>query len=468
MFLLSNILFPLVTFSYVARILGPEGYGKIQFIYVFAYYFVLIAAIGIPIYGIREIAKVRHDKIRLSKLFSELFFINIISTLLLLTIYLCVIYSFNWFQEDIVLYLVGGLVVFAGFSNLDWYYNGVEQFRFLATRSIIIKAISLIALFLFVRTKSDTIIYFLIIIFSIIGNNIWNLLKIRKLITFRFKQLNLKKHIPVLLTLFGATISISIYTLIDTLLLGFLADDASVGFYSAAVKINKITIPLVIALGIVLIPKITQSFENKDNNLLQSLIDKSFSFICLLGIPMSFGLFIFAPEFILVLSGEEFSAAILTMQITAPLAIIIGLAHLFGFQLLIPAGLEKKYLYATLAGMTVSVILNLLLISSFKDKGAAIATLTSEIVVTFISFYYVNKKMKLAFNWSLVLKSMIASLIFLPIAFILRTYQTDVIVRLFLAISSSAFFYFMIQTYIFKNIYIKEAYRSIHTQFFRK
>lgn len=461
LFLLSNILFPLVSFSYAARILGPEGYGKIQFVMVFAQYFVLVAALGIPIFGIREIAKARDDQQQLNKLFSELLFISVSTTLIVLGVYLGIIFSFNWFQADLTYYLLGGLLVFAGFSSIDWYYNGVEQFRFLSIRSITIKAIALIALFLFVQTKNDLINYFLIVIFSTVGNNVWNLLKIRKRISFRFDELNFKKHIPVLLTLFGTTISISIYTVVDTLLLGFLADDVSVGFYTAAVKINKMTIPLVLALGTVLIPRIAQSIANNDKNLLQSLTDKSFSFICLIGIPMSFGLFVFAPEFVLVLSGDEYSNAILTMQITAPLVILIGFGHLFGFQLLIPAGLEKKYLYATLAGMTISVVLNLLLISSFKDKGTAIATVAGEILVSFISFYYVNKIMKLNIQWSLALKSMIASSIFLPIAYLLRAYPMDIIIRLLLAIIGSSFFYFMIQIYIFREKQLKEVYSNM-------
>lgn len=461
------MLFPLVTFAYVSRILGPEAYGKIQFIFTFAQYFVVVAAIGIPVYGIREIAKVRHDKALLSKLFSELLLINIITTLLLLTAYFGLIFTVDWFQDDQNLYLLGGLLVFAGFSTLDWFYNGVEQFRFLSIRSITIKTLSLIALFIFVRTRNDLVFYFLILIFSIIGNNIWNLIKIRKLITFRFKQLHLLHHLPVLFTLFGTLVSISIYTVLDIVLLGFLSDDISVGFYSAALKINKIAIPIVFALGTVLIPKITQSIENNDRLQLQTLINKSFSYIVILGIPISIGLFVFAPEFILALSGPEFASATITMQITAPLAIIIGLGHLFGFQLLIPSGLEKKYLMATIAGMLISVALNLLLISSLKDKGAAIAIMGGEITVTFISFYWVNKKMNIAIEWRLALKAILATLIFFPIAYFLRMYEMNTIIRLMLAISASTFFYFAIQFYLFKDVQLKRLYKGLLDYIFK-
>lgn len=159
LFLLSNLLFPLISFSYASRILGPEAYGKVQFVLVFAQYFVLVAAMGIPIFGVREIAKLRHDKNLLTNKVSELLIINIISSVFLMVVYIIIILSFGWFQEDFQLYLLGGLIVLTGFSTLDWFYNGVEQFHFLSIRSIVIKSISLIALFLFVKTKDDFILY---------------------------------------------------------------------------------------------------------------------------------------------------------------------------------------------------------------------------------------------------------------------------------------------------------------------
>lgn len=466
LFLLSNLLFPLITFSYISRIIGPEGYGKIQFIIAFTQYFIVIAALGIPIFGVREIAKVRNNKDQLSKLFSELVIIHIIFTIILLSIYLITIFTFNWFNDDINLYLLGGLLVFAGFSTLDWFYNGLEEFKYLSIRSIIVKSISLIALVVFVKTPNDLIPYFLIVIFTIILNNLWNLIKANSFISFTTKKINLYRHLPVLFTLFGTTLSISIYTILDTLLLGFIADEVSVGYYTAALKINKIAIPFITALGVVLIPRITQCIEKNDTIQLQSLFEKSFSYIIFLGIPISFGLFLYAPEFILSVSGEKFSKAILTMQITAPLIVLIGLGHLFGFQLLIPAGLEKKYLNATIIGMIISVILNVLLIHSFKDKGTAVATTTGELFVSLISFYYVIKYFKLKINWTLFFKSVISCILFIPIAYFLRLYDIDVVFRLILAIFFSASTYLFIQFYIFKEPDLKTIIQNALRQKF--
>lgn len=412
---------------------------------------------GIPIFGVREIAKIGKDKKLLSKVLSELLIINIISSVLLLAIYLVLIFSVPWFQDDLQLYLLGGLIVLSGFSTLDWFYTGVEQFQFLSLRSIVVKSLALVALFVFVKTKEDLILYFFVVLFSILANNLWNLMGVRSYLNLRIKELNFKAHIPALLTLLGTTVSISIYTVVDTLLLGFMADNTSVGYYSAAVKINKIAIPIVTVLGAVLIPQITQSLANENTQRLNTLVNKSFSFICLIGIPIAFGLFIFAQEFIVSISGAEFSSATLTMQITAPLALLIGFGHLFGFQLLIPAGLEKKYLIATVVGMTLSIILNLLLINSLKDKGTAIATIAGEFAVTVVAFYFVYNKMKVFINWSLALKAIFACVTFIPLAYFLRIYISDTIIRLLIAIPVSAGFYFLIQTIAFKNPLIYEG-----------
>ncbi len=454
-FILSNILFPIISFSYTARILGPEGIGKVQFIITFAQYFVMVAALGIPVYGIREVAKARGDQNRLNKLFSELLCINVITSLVLLIVYIFIISFAAWFHQDLSFYVFGGILVFFGFSTLDWLYVGLEKFSFLSFRSISIKVLALIALFLFVRRPEDLIVFFLISVFSMLGNNIWNLINLNGLVTIRFRQLALKKHLPVLLILFSTSIAISIYTLIDTLLLGFLADNQAVGYYTAAIKITKIGIPLVASLGTVLIPQISQSFDAGNQMLTQSLTDKSFSFICLLGIPISFGLFIYAPEIMRVFSGNQFMDAIPTMQIAAPLVFLIGLGSIFGTQLLIPSGNEKGYLYATIFGLVISLVLNLALISAFRDKGTAVATVVSELAVSAVSFYFVNRKMKLKFDWTLCLKALGACLIFIPIALLVRCFEISEFLRLSFALVLCAGLYFGVQVFVFKETLVR-------------
>lgn len=457
LFILSNILFPVITFSYAARVLGPEGIGKVQVVLSFAQYFVLVAALGIPAYGVREVAKAAGDPAKLSRLFSELMMINLLTTLFLLVIYFVVISAFGWFHPDIELYYVGGALVLSGFLTIDWFYNGTEQFRFLSLRSVAIKTVSLAALVLFVRTPGDLLIYLLINVLSVAVTNLWNLLNLPVKIKLRFRNLELKKHMTGLIILFSTTLAISMYTVVDTLILGFLAGEQSVGFYTAAIKINKIMIPVIASLGVVLIPKITRSLASGDQAALRMQTNQSFAFICLLGIPVSAGLLIFAPEIMILFSGTGFTDAIPAMQMTASLAFIIGLGHLFGLQLLIPGGYEKKYLLATIFGMATSLLVNILLIPEFREKAAASAIVLSEVVVTGISFYFVNRLFSLKFNWLLVIKAILACLIFIPVAVLLREIFSGPAIRLVIAVISSAGLYFLIQFTVFRDKHVREA-----------
>ncbi|MFA6127001.1 MAG: flippase [Bacteroidales bacterium] len=457
LFILSNILFPVVTFSWAARVLGPEGIGKVQVVLNFAQYFVLIAALGIPAYGMREVAKVVGDPTKLSRLFSELLVINLLTTFVLCTIYFIVISSIGWFQPDIHLYYLGGALVLSGFLTIDWFYTGSEQFRYLSLRSVIIKSISLVALILFVRTPHDLIIYLFINVLATITTNLWNLLNLPVKIKIRLRKLELRKHMPGLLILFGTTLVISMYTVMDILLLGFLTDNRSVGFYTAAIKISKIMIPLIASLGVVLIPKITRSLAEDDMKSLNTLTGQSFAFICLLGVPVSAGLLVFAPEIMLLFSGSGFTEAIPVMQMTSALALIIGLGHLFGLQLLVPGGYEKKYLYATILGMITSLVINLTLIPVIREKGAALAIVLSEAVVTGMAWYYVKKLLPLKFNWSLILNAVLACLVFIPVAILLRKLIPGPVLRLTLAVVVSAGFYFLIQIAVFREKHVREA-----------
>jgi len=451
LFIVSNILFPMLTFAYAARVLGPAGIGKVQVVMSFAQYFVMIAALGIPTYGIREVARVAGDQKKLSELFSELLTINLITTILLAIVYYILIFTIGWFQSDLPLFCLAGAIVLSGFLTIDWFYNGSEFFRHLSLRSVLIKTLSLIALILFVKTPQDLLIYLLINILTVLVANLWNLFSLPVKLKIHFRNLELKKHIPGLSVLFATTIAISIYTLADTLLIRFLADDQTVGLYTAAIKINKIIVPVIAALGMVLIPKLTRSIETGDTTSLNTMAGQSFAYICLLGVPVSAGLLIFAPEIMLVFSGSGFISAIPAMQITAGLALIIGLGHLFGLQLLIPGGYEKKYLVATMAGMVVSIMINLLLIPNYGESGAAIAMILSEIAVTLVCFVYVRKYFTLKFNWIQIFQAVIASLFFIPIAVLLRNAIAEPALRLTFAVLTCILIYFAFQILVFRD-----------------
>lgn len=464
---ITNILFPILSFPYASRILGPVGIGKVQLTITFSQYFGLFAAFGIPVYGMQQIAKYRNNESALSKTYSELMSINIITSIFITLLYLIIISVFPFFENGYNLYIISSIIVFLGFTSIDWAYSGLEEFKIITIRSVIIKSLSLFLLYLLVKKESDYIYFLLINIFSLLGNNFISLFYFRKKVKFVYREINLIKHLRPLFFIFASTIAASMYTYLDTILLGFLTNEKSVGYYTAAIKLTKISIPLITAAGVVFIPKfaIELNAENKEN--IQKLLNHSWHYIVFFSVPIFIGLFVFSEEFILLLSGAEFSDAIITMKILSSLPLIIGLGYFFGFQILIPMGKNKEMFYSVISGMIISLILNFYLINIFKENGTALASVITELFVTSFYLYYVNKNFNYTYDWKLIIKCFTSCVLFFPISLLLTKINLALAYELIISIILSAVSYFAIQFLIFKDKFILEYISVIRNKFIK-
>jgi O-antigen/teichoic acid export membrane protein len=214
--------------------------------------------------------------------------------------------------------------------------------------------------------------------------------------------------------------------------------------------------PIIISLATVLLPGISRSIANQDKEILNQQMDSSFAFITLLGIPVSAGLLVFAPEFLQVFTGPQYRDAVPAMQITAGLAFIIGLGNIFGLQLLVPGGFRKQYMVSTLFGVVISLGLNILLIRTLRETGAAIAMIAAETAVTVVSFYFVRKLIPIHFNWNLILQSVLICLLFLPVAWLVRMWDTTFVIRLITEVILCATLYFAFQILILRERHLIE------------
>ena len=458
---ITNILFPILSFPYASRILGPEGIGKVQMSSTLAQYFGLIAALGIPIYGMQEIARVRNDKKALSQVFSELFSIYFICSVLVAIVYLLVILYFPYFKENNALFLYAGIIVLLGFTTVDWFYAGLEEFKIIAIRSISIKIIALLLLYSFVKERSDYLYFLFITLFSMMGNNLIGIYYLHKRTSLSIRDLNLKKHIVPLFFIFSTTMAASMYTYLDTVLLGFLSNNKSVGLYTAAVKLTKIAIPFITAASFVLIPRFAIHTQQNNQQAHQELLHKSWHYIVFFSIPISVGLLVNAPEFVMVFSGVQFVEAITAMQMMAFLPFFIGLGYFFAFQILVPLGKNKEMLYAVLVGMVLSLLMNFSLIPYWQEKGAAIANLITEIVVTAVYLYFIQKIFAFKYHWNLIVKSLVCCVFFYPIVLLLRHFQTENLIVLLASIILSALSYFSMQWLIFKDLFLLEIGKAL-------
>lgn len=416
---LSRVIFPLITAPYIARVLEPEGVGLFNFASTYANYFALFAVLGVPTYGIREISKKRDDRDSMEKLVSELMTISIFSTLIASVLFILSLFLIPQLTVNKTLFLVAGIILYLAPLRIDWYYSGLERFGYITARALIIRFLSLIAMFIFVKNRNDLLIYMLIYTLGTIGGDLWNLyILLKDGIKPRIKLSGLKKHISPLFVLFASTIAISIYTILDTLMLGFMTSYQEVGYYNSATHISKAILVIVTSLSAVAIPRV--ALYAKENNIeaVNALISKSCSIVSFLALPLTIGIICISPVFVPLFFGEAFRGAIIPLMIISGVIVAIGFNNLTGIQILIGMGYDKLFLRAVLAGSVLNLILNLIMIPFIGASGAAISSVCAESLILLITYIYIRRETEIRFVniKSDIIKATCGSILFIPVS----------------------------------------------------
>ena len=381
---LINVGYPIVSFSYIARIFGPQVYGSVVFAGSLAAYFALVACLGLPVYGSREIARVRDDPRRCNTLYSELLLINALSSAFFFLCYFGLFFFVHKIQEDVPLFALFGLSIILNAFSIDWLFQGLENYAIIAMRNFIFRSLSLILIFVLIHKKSDYLQFAAISVISTLGTNLMNLIASRKHVRLSFSGMDVRRHARPLLAIAGTVVMVSVYSNFDNVLLGFLADDTHVGYYGAAARIVRIVVFCVTAIGAVVIPRYSYYIEKKMREEYDMLAKKSVRLMYLLACPAMAGLFILAPTIVHVLAGSQFSHAIPTLRIMVPIIFIIGLSNYIGWQVLFPRGKELLLFFATSCAALVDIALNLVLVGHFKNNGTAVALVAAETTVLII------------------------------------------------------------------------------------
>lgn len=450
---ITQVLFPLIIFSYVARVIEPIGIGKVAFVESICRYAILIAALGIPIYGVREVAKLKEDKIKLSKLCSELITIHFISSLLISFVYLIMVSTTSKLSDHLNFYLIGLVMIFSNIFSIEWYFQGIGDFKFITIRTLIVRIVMTILVFFMVTKPEHSFNFFLLTVFTNLIISIINLWHANKQLAIKltFQIKNLKQHFKPLLLIFSTTISISIYVLLDTIMLGFLSDEKAVGFYSMALKISKIPMLFVGAIGLVLIPQLSFSFSNKDYGRFNMLIAKSINFVITFSFPIIFYIVSVSDELIHVFAGEQFLGASLSLKILSTLVLLIGLSNIFGMQILTPMGKDKYLTYSVVFGTVFSLSLNYILIPIYQEIGAVITNVITEIIVTGMTFYFASKFIKLDLKYTFIIKSFLFSIPFYFFSSLISKFTINNITILIGTTVLAGFYFLIMQFYLLKN-----------------
>lgn len=436
----SSILFPLITFPYVSRVLGPTGTGAVAMGTSLVSYFTMVAMLGVPTYGIRACSQVRDDKKKLSKTVQELLIINLFMALISYIAFFIALWLVPSFREESTLYTICSIAIILNVICVNWVYQALEEYSYITFVSVLFKALGLALMFLLVRNSGDVLWYGLVTVVSSFGSAIFNFIRLRKLIDLHpCRPWNFRRHLYPIFTFFFMSVATTVYTNLDTVMLGVMKNNEVVGYYNAAIKIKTILVTLVTSLGTVLLPRLSYYYEQGKETEFLSLVSKAFSFVLLFSIPCCIYFSVYARPVVEFLSGPGYLLAVAPMIILMPTILFIGLSNITGIQVLVPTGREVLVLRSVILGAVVDFLLNLVLIPSLGASGAAIGTLCAEFAVTLLQFWYLRKLLT-SIIWSIEFKELlIMMLVSTPVIWIVSGLHLS---SLFWNLAVSAIVYF--------------------------
>jgi len=383
----SAVLLPLIVFPYLARVLLPDGLGRVNFAAAVVGLFTLVAFLGIPVYGVRATARVRDDQVLRSRLVVELFLLNVLMTLLAGAGFAVFMALSSKAQADPALFWICSIPLFFVPLGFDWFFQGVEEFSWVALRSLFFRLVLVAGVFLFVHEPSDYRVYALLLGVNVAGTGLLNsgfMIRRLNLRQVRFQDLNWIRHLKPVMLMFALWAVVTLYTSLDKVMLGYLSNEAEVGFYTVAERMVRVVTTIVSGLGLVLFPRLSYYLEQKRLEDYRYLAGRFLRILCFLCIPAAFGLVAVANPLIRLFAGDAFGAAQLPLRIMGVNVMMLALSSFLGLQVLYPQNREKLILYSVLLGAAANFGLNTLLIPRWQATGAAVATLAAESLVLLV------------------------------------------------------------------------------------
>lgn len=460
-----NIFFPLITGIYAARILLPDSIGLVESARNLVQYFVILSFLGIPTYGLREISKYQNNKDELSKIYSELFIINFISTCFFGLIYLILIFSIPSCRSNIYLYLLVGLLILLNVFNNSWLYEGLEEFKYISIRNFIFKIVSFLFLIIFVKDSSDYLWYASITIIGTAGNYIFNIINSRKIVRMTIKNLNFKRHFKPILYLVFVNLAIEIYSLVDITMLSIFCKESNVAYYSYGIKIHKILLQIINTFTMVIVPRLSLMYKNKETSEFNALLSKTFKIILVISIPLIIGISFVSDYMICTLYGDSYITSSYVLKVLSLSLFISPVGYLLGSRVMLVTGNENKMIIPVSVGAFTNVILNLLLIPKFNEIGAAIASVFGEVIVMIIYLLFSVHKFKLVNMKKSIFTMLLSNLIMTIYLLYISCINLNSMVKCILEIVGAICIYFLILI-LKKEEIVMSIYNKIKNKLF--
>ena len=386
------VILPLITAPYISRTLGATAVGVYSYTYSVAYYFLLIAMLGIGNHGNRSVAAVRDDREKLNKTFSSIYSLQVITFSIAILAY--AIYLVLFVKDNRLIVLIQFLYVLSGAFDISWYYFGTEQFKITVTRNTIIKIATVILMFVFVHKPSDLWKYTLIMSAGTLFSQAYLWLYVKKYVSFeKCSVKEITSNIKPVLILFIPVLAYSIYKVMDKIMLGNMSSYDQVGFYNNAEKIINIPMGIITALGTVMLPRMSNIVANGDKKRVDDYIRISAKLVTLLSSAIAFGLMGVSSVLAPVFFGDEFIACGEIIRLLSVTVFFIAWANVIRTQYLIPNKRDSIYLTSTMVGAILNLIINWMLIPKYQANGAAFGTIVAEFSVMLVQMVAVKNEL---------------------------------------------------------------------------
>lgn len=432
-----NVVFPMISMAYVSRILLADGIGRVSAVSNNVSYFLILATLGIPAYGLREIAKNRDNLVNKSKIFSELFVINFILTLATCVLFGVVFLSSSFFQKEYVLYIIYGFSILLNIFNVDWLLQGWEEYGYIAARNAVIKIISLLLVFVCVKEKNDIYVFAVIQVASITGNYFLNIIKSKSYVKYLFKDLQIKRHLKPLVYLALCSVSTELYAKMDITMLDFLKDNSVVGYYTSSQKIINIVITTLVAVTAVFMPRLSYLFD-KDKLEFNRILKIGFDLMVSVSIPACIGMIVISKSLVISFLGQSFSPASVTVSLLSLMIPLKCVGDIICYQVMMCARKESFLMKAYFVVMLVNLFNNILLIPRFGAEGASIASVISEILAFTFVLHFSKRYFELNQIKLLLVKTVFCSIIMavsiIPINFLTFSTYIKLIMQIIVGI----------------------------------
>lgn len=464
---LSQILVPLVSIPYIARVLDPEGIGRVGFIDAFTYYFVVIAEAGIMVYGIREVAKLRGDEPALKKLVGELIALHIRTSLLSLVLYTAGI-ALLWSKiADIRLLYFSFAFLLVNAWACEWYFIGREKFGYIALRSLLIRLGGLACIFLLIHQPEDYLFYYVIIAGSAIITGVWNIVMLYRETKFSVRKANWRSHLGKVWVTYLISLFYSIPLYIDHVILRLLSTATAVGFYTFSIRLLRISTAVISDSFLVFLPRVSSHHAADERDPIRRRLHQNYQLVMMLALPMGMGIYLLAQEITQVFFGDAFSSIFRNLQVLAFFPLLRSYSLFLSNPIMIAHGQEKTFLKNLIASTIVFFMLAFAGAFYLADYGICLAMLASDLFLIILNYISIRRSLSWLslFDGRVFFQALGASVLFVPIVWLLGENVSDALTRLWLSIVVCIPVYFLVVIYLFRNWEMQQLLKNIISKF---